>query len=119
MASALGPNSTSRDVIAAVLALETFKDRLVGADIILLIDSEAVQGALIKGYSSREDLCELISVFWNLALELKARVFIDRISTDANPADWPSRDRLHIGEAVGWRSVPPIWPSALFKGPGC
>ena len=107
------------EMLAAVLALETFKERLRGADIILLINSEAVEGALIKGYSSKEDLCELIAVFWNLAFQLRARVFIDTILTDANPADWPSRDRLHIGEAVGWRSVPPAWPGVLFEGPGC
>ena len=51
-------------MIAAVLALETFADRLRGADILLLIDSEAVvEGSRIKGYSSSEDLCELISCF--------------------------------------------------------
>ena len=50
-------------MIAAVLALETFADRLRGADILLLIDSEAVEGSRIKGYSSSEDLRELISCF--------------------------------------------------------
>ena len=76
------------EMLAPVFALSTFADRLVDADLILLIDSEAVEGALIKGYSSREDMCGIISVFWELALKLRVRVFIDRISTDANPADW-------------------------------
>lgn len=48
----------------------------------LLIDSEAIEGALIKGYWSRKDLCEVIPVFCDLAFDLKVRVFIDRISTD-------------------------------------
>eukprot|EP00435_Cladocopium_sp_Y103_P044913 s60_g12.t1 len=55
----------------AVVPDRTFADRVRGADIILLIDSEAVEGALIKGYSSREDLCQLVSVFWDLALSLR------------------------------------------------
>eukprot|EP00435_Cladocopium_sp_Y103_P009665 s1508_g2.t1 len=93
------------EMIAAVLALETFADRIRGADILLLIDSEAVEGALIKGYSSREDLCEVITVFWDLAFQLRVRVFIDRISTDANPADWPSRNKLYLGEAAGWQTM--------------
>eukprot|EP00435_Cladocopium_sp_Y103_P019288 s2614_g4.t1 len=101
------------EMLAAVLALETFSDQIEGTDLILLIDSEAVEGALIKGYSSREDLCEIISLFWNLAFQLKVRVFIDRVSTDANPADWPSRNKLSIGEAVGWRTVQASWPSAI------
>ena len=102
------------EMIAAVLALSTFEDRIFGSDLLLLIDSEAVEAALIKGYSSREDLCSIISVFWDLALRLRVRVFIDRISTDANPADWPSRDKLHIGEAAGWETIAVNWPDALF-----
>ena len=101
------------EMLAPVFALSTFADRLVDADLILLIDSEAVEGALIKGYSSREDMCGIISVFWELALKLRVRVFIDRISTDANPADWPSRGKLHLGEAAGWSTVRPIWPPML------
>ena len=62
------------EMVAPLIALETFKDRLFGADIILLIDSEAVEAALVKGYSSKEDLCELISVFWNQVFDLQARV---------------------------------------------
>ena len=102
------------EMVAPILALQTFKDRLYGADIILLIDSEAVEAALIKGYSSKEDLCHLISVFWDLVFELRARVFIDRIATDANPADWPSRNDLRTGERAGWKSVQVVWPQALI-----
>ena len=103
------------EMIATVLALETFAERVRGADVILLIDSEAVEGSLVKGYSSRDDLCRIISLFWDLAFQLRVRIFIDRVSTDANPADWPSRDKLFLGEAVGWRTVQASWPSSLFE----
>ena len=65
MADAIGSDWTDRN-LAPVFALSTFADRLVGADLILLIESEAVEAALIKGYSSREDMCEIISVFWEM-----------------------------------------------------
>ena len=52
----------------------------------------------MKGFSSRDDLCRISSLLWNLAFQLRVRVFIDRVSTDANPADWTSRDKLHLGE---------------------
>ena len=103
------------EMVAPILALGTFRDRLFGADLILLIDSEAVEAALIKGYSSKEDLCILISIFWDLVFELRIRVFIDRVATDANPSDWPSRGDLEKGERAGWRSVKAVWPSALEK----
>ena len=104
------------EMLAPVVALSTFADRLFEADLNLLIDSESVEAALVKGYSSRADMCEIIRLFWNIGLALRVRVFIDRISTDANPADWPSRNRLEIGEAAGWRTVKPIWPSSLDMG---
>ena len=102
------------ETIAPVVALSSFSDR-VGADIILLIDSEAVEAALVKGYSSREDMRHIISVFWDLALEMRCRIFIDRVSTDANPADWPSRSRLDIGERAGWSTIDPVWPKAFDR----
>ena len=71
------------------------------------IDSEPVQGALAKGYPSREDLCELVGIFWNLALELRINLYIDRVPTDANPADPPSRDNLSIGSNAGWITLDP------------
>ena len=101
------------EMIAPILALHTFRERMYVTDLILLIDSEAVEASLVKGYSSRSDLCTLVSTFWNLVFELRIRVFIDRVSTDSNPADWPSRDRLDIGEKAGWKTVQAKWPDEL------
>ena len=101
------------EMIAPVLALETFKESVRDRDVLLLIDSEPVEAALVKGYSAKEDLSSLIEVFWNLALELRANIFIDRISSDSNPADWPSRDLMSLGEAVGWITVNCSWPGRL------
>ena len=101
------------EMIAPILALHTFRERMYVTDLILLIESEAVEASLVKGYSSRSDLCTLVSTFWNLVFELRIRVFIDRVSTDSNPADWPSRDRLDIGEKAGWKTVQAKWPDEL------
>ena len=101
------------ELIAPVLALATFADQVRGRDVVMLIDSEGVEAALIKGYSSHEDLVEIIEVFWGLAFELRANVFIDRVSTDGNPADWPSRNNLVRGTEAGWQTAQCCWPPAL------
>ena len=103
------------EMIATILALTTFSDRLRNTDLVMLIDSEAVEAALVKGYSSKEDLCLLISTFWDSVFHLKTRVFIDRVSTDANPADWPSRNDLATGSKAGWVTVETVWPSELLE----
>ena len=102
------------ELIAPVLALYTFRDLLRGRDVVFLIDSEGVEAALVKGYSAREDVASIVEVFWNLALELGVNAFIDRISTDANPADWPSRSRLEIGRNAGWLLAECQWPPELL-----
>ena len=93
-----------------MLALHTFRDYLFRKTHTLLVDAEAVEGALVKGYSARSDLCELVGIFWDLVLELKVLVYIERVPTDANHSDPPSRDKLKIGEALGWKSVKATWP---------
>ena len=102
------------ELVATVLALHTFKAYLKGKTVLLLVDAEAVEGALVKGYSARSDLCELVGVFWDIVLDLKALVYIDRVPTDANCSDAPSRDKLWIGEALGWKTVPAQWPLQVW-----
>ena len=99
------------ELFATVVALKTFETRIAGSWSLLLVDSEPVQGALVKGYSSRGDLCELVGLFWNLALDLKINLYIDRVPTDANPADPPSRNNMSVGTNLGWITVDPIFPS--------
>jgi hypothetical protein len=81
---------------------------------IVYVDAEAVEGALIKGYSSRSDICQLVSVFWDLALELKCLVYIDRVPTDANVADGPSRFNFRDAVEAGWVRVPVAWPPSVL-----
>ena len=100
-------------MLAPIIALETFSSRLFRADLFIFMDSEVVEAALVKGYSSREHLCLLVSVFWDLVLRLRARVFIDRVATDANPANAPSRDNLELGNHAGWLTAPAQWPDSL------
>eukprot|EP00435_Cladocopium_sp_Y103_P016661 s772_g4.t1 len=59
------------ELFATVIALETFKPWIRDSWTLLFVDSEPVQGALVKGYSAKEDLCELVGVFWKTALELQ------------------------------------------------
>ena len=62
------------ELLAPILALWTMREYVRGKHVLLLVDSEPVEAALIKGYSSRADMCELVGVFWQLALQLKCSV---------------------------------------------
>ena len=99
------------ELVATVLALETFRYYLQNTNVLLFVDAEAVEGALVKGYSSRSDVSLLVGKFWELAQELGAAIYIDRVPTDANCSDGPSRDKVDIGRRLGWLEVEARWPS--------
>lgn len=98
------------EMLAPILALQTFYDRLEE----LISSCSSIRKQWRQPCSSKEDLCSLVSVFWDLVFELRARVFIDRVATDANPSDMPSRGDVRTGEAVGWLTVKAVWPRALL-----
>ena len=104
------------ELVATNIMFETFKFYLRSSTVLLLVDSEAVEGALVKGYSSRSDFCELVGLFWEQALALSCLIYIDRNPTDANCSDYPSRNKLKIGEAVGWQTVSARWPKEIKSG---
>ena len=98
------------EMFATVVALATFAPWIKDSWSLLFVDSEPVQGALVKGYSAKEDLCELVGVFWRLALEIQVNLYIDRVPTDSNPSDPPSRDQLDVGRKLGWLTIDPVFP---------
>ena len=89
------------ELMAPVIAFDALATKLRGRTVLLLIDSEPVQAALIKGFSSHEDHCDLVSVFWDICVEHDISVYICRVPTDANPSDGPSRGRFDEVEQMG------------------
>ena len=101
MATQKDPNIVMVEAFAAVLLIDQYREMLAGRKLTLYIDADAVLAALVKGYSSREDICELIGVFWNLCAKYSVAVYLERVPTDANPADGPSRGWCGDLEARG------------------
>ena len=106
------------EMFAAVIALATFGSSIQGRKILMMIDSESSLGALVKGYSAREDLCRLVGVFWEIGLKLDVMIYLDRISTDANPADDPSRDEIEKLLKRGWIMTQPVSWESFLEGLG-
>ena len=88
------------ELVAIVLVLEMFKHYMQDATVLLLVDAEAVEGALVKGYSARSDVSLLVGKFWVIVQVLNAAIYIDRVPTDANCSDGPSRDKVYIGKQL-------------------
>ena len=93
------------ELFAAVLALDQLlpEDNMKSSS--LFVDSEPAESALIKGYSARSDICDVVA-------SRDHSVFVTQVPSDGNPADGPSRAVFKDLEARGalWQtSGPPPW----------
>jgi len=79
------------EAFAAVLVVEGFREMLRDRKLLLFIDSDPVHAALVKGYSSKEGLFSLVGFFWFICADASIAAYLDRVPSDANPSDCPSR----------------------------
>ena len=79
------------ELAAVLVALRVMRDELRGRDVVFFVDAEAVEAALVKGTSSASDLSSLIDDIWRSAVEAGVAIYFDRVPTDSNIADQPSR----------------------------
>ena len=110
------PRKTQISVVEAAapaIAVTTLGGRLRRAHYLLLVDSESAEGSLVKGYSSKEDLCELAGAFWGMNIALGAAPYIDRVPTDSNPADEPSKGQFAELKRLGATYLKPVAPDFL------
>jgi hypothetical protein len=103
------------EAFAVVMAISHFGAELTGKRLIALVDSECALDALIKGQSKFEDVLGLLKVFWDLIAAHSIDVYLDRVSTDANPSDGMSRDGEQEAIALGWNIETAKFPEALYK----
>ena len=79
------------EMLACIVLVSEFRHELSNKRIIGLIDSEGALGGLVKGCSRKDDVSELVSIFWEIVSEQRISIYLDRVSTDMNIADEVSR----------------------------
>ena len=90
---------------AVAMAVEVFADQLKGRDVLFFIDAEAVEAALVKGASAAYDLEDVLGGVWRRLVEDSVGAYFDRVPTDANVSDGPSRGFTDELQQLGveWR----------------
>ena len=70
-------------------------------------------GSFVKGYSDRDDICSTAAIFWEMMREYQSDAYLDRIPTDGNLSDGPSRGSWRLAAELGWAMVPAEIPPDL------
>ena len=79
------------EVAAAFLGLATFRQQLHASLVVLFCDNRGQEGILRKGFSSAWDIAVLSGIFWELAALERVDVFVERVPSEENVADYPTR----------------------------
>ena len=80
------------EAIATVVALYTFAPYVEGSDLWLFVDNTGAQAAITKGVGGEDDVNAIASAFWTQAAAEDLGIWVERVDSESNPADLPSRD---------------------------
>ena len=104
------------ELMAIAIAFDLMGEELAGKRVISLVDSESALGAAVKGYSRKADISDMTTHLWDTISRNRINVFFDRISTDANISDGPSRNEWRVANDHNWNRIDFDWPEAYYRG---
>jgi hypothetical protein len=99
------------EALAIVLALASFGDVIKGRDIVIFSDNSAVEFAVKRGSAKSTDHNRMVHWIWMWAFKAHSQLFTERVPTDDNVADGPSRGKFEALRRLSVNFVPPLLPT--------
>ena len=95
----------SLELMAIAVGLATFADELSGRQVWIFEDNTGAEATTQKGSSKADDHNLLVHEIWTLALLHRMSLWVDRVPSDDNLADLPSREEYDLLHKMGavWR----------------
>ena len=123
---------TALEIMAIGVGLSTFADLLAGRKVLVFSDNtgaevrasscaafsliwRGAQAAARKGSCRAWDLGWMIHELWTLAVLNKIHLWIERVASDDNISDLPSRERYRLLESMGATWRPPMLARLLCE----
>eukprot|EP01068_Selenidium_serpulae_P018587 Selendium_serpulae@DN6467_c2_g1_i2.p1 len=85
---------------AVVIAIYYISSKLSHSSTFVFVDNDPARQCLVKGSSPRVDMGEYAAVITAILIETNARIWFDRVCSDANPVDGLSRNHRLTMEAI-------------------
>ena len=81
------------ELFTAVAALCALREKARDAAVLIFVDNDAAAQVLSKGGSNHPLINQLVGSFWSMVSQDSMSVWIERLCSESDPADAPSRDR--------------------------
>ena len=91
------------EILPVILAQELWGCFLKERRVIVFVDNDAARHAIIRGASPSDPSAILVSMFWANETSLGSFSWVERVPTQSNPADGPSRLRFDEAKQLGAR----------------
>ena len=94
------------EMLAIALGLSSFSDELRGRNVAVYSDNKGAEAATRRGSARSWDHCQIIHEVWTMALRIGAHLWIERVSSEDNISDLPSREEYRLlqeGFNAKWR----------------
>ena len=97
------------EILPVYVAKYTWSKRVRNRRVLHFVDNESAKFALVKGSSPQEDSAKILDAFWEQEARLGTYSWFDRVRSESNPGDAPSRLDFEPMEAMGVRVVSARW----------
>ena len=102
------------EILAVILGLSTFRERLSGKLVRVWEDNAGAEGVMAKGGARSTDHNLLVHAIWPMAAKRGFGLWFERVPSDKNIADLPSREHYELLERLGATWVHPVMPTGLW-----
>ena len=86
----------------------TFGEQCRDANVTLFCDNVAQQGALTKGFSRDLDNAIFARLFWDMVAEHGINIWFERVSSEENLSDIPTREDDWAAHPAAWKRCDPL-----------
>lgn len=91
------------ELLAVLLLLRLWGPTLKGSALRVFVDNEGARCSIISGYTSNPWGARIVAQIWVEVARLDLSLWVERVPTKENPADFPSRGKYAIARRLRWR----------------
>ena len=102
------------EVLSIALGLATFEPLLSGRCVNIFSDNSGSEWAVRSGAAKQFDHTCLVHSIWRMALGANCNMHVQRVASEDNIADLPSRESYSLLYRLGAEWIPPVLDDAWF-----